>query len=55
MNYKSLTDESPKVEPTADDLLKVIQGALLCLSEGNAARAAQLLYNVLPQALRPLR
>lgn len=38
-----------------EELLKAIQKALLCLGEGNTARAAQLLYQVLPKDLRPVR
>lgn len=38
-----------------DDLLKAIEAALMCLDEGNKARAAQLLYSALPEERRQRR
>jgi hypothetical protein len=35
--------------------LRAIEGALLCIDEGNTARAAQLLYSALPKDRRPTR
>lgn len=40
---------------TPEELLKAIQKALLCLGEGNTARATQLLYQALPRDLKPVR
>jgi len=34
---------------------RAIEGALLCIGEGNTARAAQLLYSALPKDRRPIR
>jgi hypothetical protein len=35
--------------------LRAIESALLCIGEGNTARAAQLLYSALPKDRRPAR
>jgi hypothetical protein len=35
--------------------LQAIESALLCLGEGNIARAAVLLYSALPEDRRPIR
>jgi hypothetical protein len=35
--------------------LRAVEGALLCLGEGNISRAAQVLYNVLPRDRKPTR
>lgn len=37
----------------SEDLLQAIEAALLCIDEGNIARAAQLLYQALPPERRP--
>ena len=47
-------DDNPSAQQ-AQELLKAIQKALLCLDEGNTGRAAQLLYQALPRDLRPVR
>ena len=48
-------NESPGKQPSTEDLLKVIEAALMCLDEGNKARAAQLLYSALPEERRQRR
>ena len=40
---------------TLETAMRAIEGALLCIGEGNTARAAQLLYGALPEDRRPLR
>jgi hypothetical protein len=35
--------------------LRAIEGALLCIGEGNTARAGQLLYEALPKDRKPVR
>ena len=50
-----MKDEKSIAPPSPEDLMRAIQQALLCLDEGNLARAAQLLYGALPKDLRPIR
>jgi hypothetical protein len=49
------TNPQSSTEPSTEDLLKVIEAALMCLDEGNKARAAQLLYSALPEERRQRR
>lgn len=35
--------------------LQAVEAALLCIGEGNTARAGQLLYSALPKDRRPIR
>lgn len=36
-------------------VLQAVEGALLCIDEGNTSRAAHLLYSALPEDRKPVR